>query len=141
LKLVRLPPSVGRRGDLYLLSQKSLSSILSTASLPTCVPCPPRDGLAVASVPYFNLRKSAQSAELFLLSLSLVSSVVKSQVISARPPKHAREPPAHGGQAVRSPDLWNLCHPWWSAPSLIGVYSCPPAREEFRSSCLVPEKS
>ena len=67
LKLGRLPQ--GRRGDLYLLSRKSLSSIPA-----------------------------------FLIRNIFVCCVVK-KIVSARPPKQAREPRA-------LPNPWYPCNPW-----------------------------
>jgi len=74
-----------------------------------------------------NLR---ESAELFLLFVLSASSVVKSRGLFRRGRRsNGREATARlsnlHANRVRSPDPWNPCHPWLSAPSLIRVYSCP----------------
>jgi hypothetical protein len=74
-----------------------------------------------------NLR---ESAELFLLFVLSASSVVKSRGLFRRGRRcNGREATARlsniHANRVRSPDPWNPCHPWLSAPSLIRAYSCP----------------
>ena len=100
-----------------LLSRKSLSSIpafLSAADRP-----------AVASLPYLNLCKSAQSADsLSLRILRVLCGEITSyfgeaaETCTRRLRARLRRPRSR----VCSVDP---CHPWLSAASFIRVYSCP----------------
>ena len=64
-----------------------------------------------------NLRNS-----FFLLSVSFAPLFcVKSRGYFGEAAETCRRAPARAA----TPDLWNPCHPWSSAPSCIRVYSCP----------------